>query len=279
MIINHNISALNTYNKLSTNENAAAASLEKLSSGLRINKAADDASGLAISQKMQAQINGLNQASSNAQDGISLIQTAEGGMSQIQSILQRMNELATESANGTQDGNSGTDRSALDGEFSALTAEIGRIASSTTFNGQNLLDGSASSITLQVGATANTTDQIKIGVDSMALTGTALSGISTLSITAQTGAQSAISAVQAAIDNVSTARASLGAYQNRLNYTISNLSTESQNLQSASSQITDVDMAKEMTEYTKNNILTQAANAMLAQANQLPQSVLTLLKS
>lgn len=280
MVINHNISALNTYNKLSTNETNAQNSLEKLSSGLRINKAADDAAGLAISQKMQAQISGLDQASSNAQNGISLIQTAEGGMSQIQTILQRMNDLANQSANGTNDSGTGAiDRTAMSSEFTALQKEIDRIASATQFNGTDVLNNS-DSITLQIGS--NNGDTIAITMSNLSsASGSDLATVlgNTIKVDTQTDAQSAITAVQGAIDKVSTDRSSLGTYQNRLTYTINNLSTESQNLQAASSQITDVDMAKEMTEYTKNNILTQAAEAMLAQANQLPQGVLSLLKS
>ena len=280
MVINHNISALNTYNKLSTNETNAQNSLEKLSSGLRINKAADDAAGLAISQKMQAQINGLDQASSNAQNGISLIQTAEGGMSQIQTILQRMNDLANQSANGTNDSGTGAiDRSAMNDEFTALQTEINRIAGATQFNGSDILNTTAS-ITLQIGANKGDTIDITMHDLSSASTSDLSTALSTsIQIDTQANAQTAIQTVQEAIDKVSTARSDLGTYQNRLNYTINNLSTESQNLQAASSQITDVDMAKEMTEYTKNNILTQAAEAMLAQANQLPQGVLSLLKS
>ena len=280
MVINHNISALNTYNKLSTNETNAQNSLEKLSSGLRINKAADDAAGLAISQKMQAQISGLDQASSNAQNGISLIQTAEGGMSQIQTILQRMNDLANQSANGTNDSGTGAiDRTAMSSEFTALQKEIDRIAGATQFNGTDVLNNS-NSITLQIGS--NKGDTIAITMSNLSsASGSDLATVlgNTIKVDTQTDAQSAITAVQGAIDKVSTDRSSLGTYQNRLTYTINNLSTESQNLQAASSQITDVDMAKEMTEYTKNNILTQAAEAMLAQANQLPQGVLSLLKS
>ena len=454
MVINHNISALNTLNKLNANTSAASDALEKLSSGLRINKAADDAAGLAISQKMQAQINGLDQASSNAQDGISLIQTAEGSLNETQSILQRMNTLATQSANDT---NTSTDRSAMQQEVNQLTQEIDRIGNTTQFNTKNLLDGSAavqgkvtgytnyaddytilggtgdtqvgaqvtftgvvtatsanavgadtytslsSTLTgdmnftldgvsfsftsgsntvqdvldavnndnLGVKATLNSSNNIEFqssnvgsaasfsfttsdasfasyanGTDAQ-ITGSGVSylangnditiesgnakglsfeinsnistssmtsgntitvnangglnlqiganqgqtmyvsigdmrakalGVDGIDISTAANAESAITTLQNAINQVSTERSKLGAYQNRLDHTINNLSTQSQNLTSASSQITDVDMAKEMTEFTKDNILTQAAQSMLAQANQLPQGVLSLLK-
>lgn len=289
MRINHNISALNTYNKLSANTTATQSSLEKLSSGLRINKAADDAAGLAISEKMKSQISGLDTASDNAQNGISLIQTAEGSLSETQSILQRMRELAVQAKNGT---NSDTDTSKLQDEANALAKDLDRIATSTNYNTMLVLSNGAtgslistSGITLQIGAGDN--DQITIN-----LSGTMDSGITdvtagglgvgtgsaenatAISLTGST----AVASIQAAIDGISSMRSKLGAYQNRLTHTINNLSTESENLTSAESQITDVDMAKEMTNYTKNNILVQSAEAMLAQANQLPQGILSLLK-
>jgi flagellin len=453
MVINHNISSLNTLNKLNSNTKAAQNSLEKLSSGLRINKAADDAAGLAISQKMQAQINGLDQANSNAQNGISLIQTAEGSLSETQSILQRMNTLATQAATDT---NTTSDRSAMQAEVSQLQQEVDRIGNTTNFNTKNLLNGSVNvsaavtagnvadftviggSSQTQAGSTfgfsgltkgtaanttttgtfASTVTTLGVGGGNITLNGTQLSfgaastvqnvldtvnssglgvtatyggvdtgitfksnsvgsgtvltaggtgalasaavtngtdasltaatgtytsqgnnitvtggnatglqfniassaatGVATtltvnnngglnlqigslagqtmyvsiadmraqalgvsgnsIDLTTQSGASTAITTLQTAINAVSTQRANLGAYQNRLDHTINNLSTESQNLTSASSQITDVDMAAEMTNFTKNNILTQAAQAMLAQANQLPQGVLSLLK-
>lgn len=450
MIINHNISALNTFNKLSSNTKAAQSALEKLSSGLRINKAGDDAAGLAISEKMKAQVNGLDQASSNAQNGISLIQTAEGALSETQSILQRMNDLAVQATNDT---NTDQDRTAIQAEVSQLTQEIDRIANTTQFNTKNLLNGGVGvnttisgadaakfavlggSADTQAGAnlsvtaataatTANTSttktsfsgasdtlaassnltvgghsftfaggttvqsvmDQINnasIGVTatlnggairldsagvgstaavtisaatgdlaglataagsnaSVTITGAlntytasgnvitmtggmakglqftvggtsaatttiavnsnnglnlqiganegqtmyvqvsdmraAALGVDNIDLTTSTSAGQAITTINSAINKVSTQRATLGAYQNRLEHTINNLTTESENLQSAQSQITDVDMSKEMTEYTKNNILIQSATSMLAQANQLPNNVLSLLK-
>lgn len=290
MVINHNISALNTLNKLTANTNAAQSSLEKLSSGLRINKAADDAAGLAISQKMQAQINGLDTASSNAQDGISLIQTSEGSLSETQSILQRMRELAVQANNGT---NSTTDAGQLQKEADQLAQQLNDIASNTNFNTLLTLSGSATTgvdgslfgntgIVLQVGANEDQTMTISlsaVGVGSSGVTACGLgvgSGDGTYALTLASG--TSITTIQTAIDSVSTMRAKLGAYQNRLDHTINYLTTENENLTSASSQITDVNMAAEMTNYTKNNILVQSAEAMLAQANQLPQGVLSLLK-
>jgi Flagellin and related hook-associated proteins len=300
MVINHNIAALNTYNKLSANETNTENSLEKLSSGKRINKAADDAAGLAISQKMQQQINGLDTASSNAQNGISLIQTAEGALSESQDILQRMNELAVQAANGT---NTTADASKLQDEVTTLQNTLNSISDQTTFNGKAIFksqengDGlfSTTGIQLQVGAAQTDTTTIGLSSVTSAGSGSALTditaaslgvaaGASGISLTgattsaAVTNANNAITNITNAIDTVSKLRSKLGAYQNQLTHTINNLGTESENLNSAVSSITDVDMAKEMTNYTKNNILVQSAEAMLAQANQLPQGVLSLLK-
>jgi flagellin len=286
MIINHNISALNTYNQLSKNQKTVSSSLEKLSSGLRINKAADDAAGLAISQKMTAQVNGLNQAERNAQDGISLIQTAEGAIGEIQSVMQRMTTLAVQSANDT---NADIDRAAITTEFNAMRNEIDRIADGTQFNQKNILDGTyasgSSDITLQIGANQDnvagsavgTTDIEVFNISDMHSAGTLLA-IDTAAVDTYDNSSSAITTLQTAINSVSTERANLGAMQNRLEHTINNLTLESQNLATASAQITDVNMANEMTSYTKNNVLMQAAQAMLAQANQLPQGILNLLK-
>lgn len=289
MVINHNISALNTFNKLTANTKATQSSLEKLSSGLRINKAADDAAGLAISEKMKAQINGLNQAQANAQNGISMIQTAEGSLSESQSILQRMNDLAVQAKNGT---NSSTDASQLQAEADQLAKDLDRISTDTSFNGLNVIAASAAGslfgsagISLQIGA-KDSSQSITIAFDTTAAATTAVTaaalGVGTgagssataISLTAST----TISTITKAIDDVSSLRAQLGAYQNRLDHTINNLSVESENLTSAESAITDVNMAQEMTNFTKNNILVQSATAMLAQANSLPQGVLSLLK-
>ncbi|GGE36222.1 flagellin [Pullulanibacillus camelliae] len=379
MIINHNLAALNTINQLNKNSNATNKALEQLSSGLRINSAADDAAGLAISEKMKGQISGLEQASRNAQDGISLIQTGEGALNETTSILQRMRELAVQSSNDT---NTDDDRDQLQKEMDQLAQEVSRIAGDTQFNGKNLLDGSFSG-TFQIGANAGQSISLNIGkMDAVTLgvgenitvsgvedaddafngenvleTNGLASGSHTISVTYDSGAgsytakldggsgvtvssnggkvtlsngsgsvsvdlgafdfaasgdgashditfseitpsasgidstrvkgldissqgsaSSAITKIDDAINTVSTERAKLGAYQNRLDHTINNLSTSDQNLTAANSRITDVDMASEMAEFTKNNILNQAAQAMLAQANQLPQGVLQLLR-
>ncbi|WP_430790861.1 flagellin [Virgibacillus flavescens] len=273
MKINHNIAALNTYNQLKSNQSSTANSLEKLSSGLRINKAGDDAAGLAISEKMRGQVRGLEMASKNAQDGISLIQTAEGALNETHSILQRMRELAVQSANDT---NTDADRAEMQKEVAQLSEEITRIADNTEFNTKKLLNGDltgSGAVTFHIGA--NSGQSISLDINSMSASGLGLSGIS---ISGQSGANAAITTIQTAIDDVSSERAKLGAYQNRLDHTINNLGTSAENLTAAESRIRDVDMAKEMMNFTKNNILTQAAQAMLAQANQQPQGVLQLLR-
>ncbi len=408
MVIQHNISALNAHRQLSSNQSAVAKSLEKLSSGYRINKAGDDAAGLAISEKMRGQISGLTQAGRNAQDGISLIQTAEGALNETHSILQRMRELSVQSANGTYDDNN--DRANIDKEVQALKTELDRISTATEYNGKKLLNGTVgagatgmpdwtksgltadlattakvvvtnvtgfgakegNTVTMEAGTAAtdlkvtitdgtdskiveldlteklrNTTnpgaafaagdkgelDLTDVGLgriqfvandasataDNVAtdlisaygtavtVTGTSASsdtmsfqigangseeqsvdltigdmssagiGVDSINLTTASGANSAIDVVDTAINNVSSTRADLGALQNRLEHTINNLGTTKENLTAAESRIRDVDMAAEMMTYTKNNILNQAAQAMLAQANQLPQGVLQLL--
>ena len=276
MIINHNISALNTYRQLTINNSAAAKNLEKLSSGYRINRAGDDAAGLAISEKMRGQIRGLNMAAKNAQDGISLIQTAEGALHEVHAILQRMRELAVQAANDT---NNDTDRQELQKEVNQLIDEINRIANNTEFNTQKLLDGSLSgsgrALIFHIGANEDQNIQLEIGNMSAGSGGL---GVSDVDISTQSGANAAITTIQDAIDKVSSERAKLGAVQNRLEHTINNLNVAAENLQAAESRIRDVDMAKEMMEFTKNSILQQAATAMLAQANQMPQGVLQLLR-
>ena len=400
MRIQHNIAALNSYRNLTGNNNAVAKNLEKLSSGYRINRAGDDAAGLAISEKMRAQITGLNTAQKNAQDGVSLVQTAEGALTEVHSMLNRMVELADQSANGTYD--NAVDRANLQKEIASLKDEIDRIADSTNFNGINLLDGSLSTsttttlngaetgtkaavdlkftfaeqfkgkvinvalehegtgddtikatvgadgkITLKMDATkdhsasaikealanANITavaaeDQAKMnsllasatvtGAGTTGVTGgdgftatatttpakgkaltlqigdtsadfnqmnvsvgdmhTAALGIADINIGTQAGAQTAVDKIKSAINSVSSTRGDLGAIQNRLEHTINNLSVTSENMTAAESRIRDVDMANEMMAYTKNNILVQSSQAMLAQANQLPQGVLQLLQ-
>ncbi|MFO6497679.1 MULTISPECIES: flagellin N-terminal helical domain-containing protein [Bacillus] len=389
MRINHNIAALNTHRQLTAGSNAASKNMEKLSSGLRINRAGDDAAGLAISEKMRAQIRGLDMASRNAQDGISLIQTAEGALNETHSILQRMNELATQAVNDT---NTDTDRAELQKEMDQLASEVKRISTDTEFNTKNLIDGSAKDLTFQIGANQGQTislsinkmdaETLKVGTDfkvsqttnpgdtitstdgtvtgtwSNTVVGTvttAADGTSSMAytdvdgttavtatfdangadgagyydgtnlvyaadkalsnnakvdvkksgyydasgelvyqadkafkngevvtkgidISSKDAASTALTTIKTAVDTVSAERAKLGAVQNRLEHTINNLDTSSENLTAAESRIRDVDMAKEMMSYTKNNILTQASQAMLAQANQQPQGVLQLLR-
>src|SRR5574344_1625709 len=270
MVVQHNLSAMNTSRQLGGVTNSLSKSTEKLSSGYRINRAADDAAGLSISEKMRSQIRGLNKASTNAQDGISLIQTAEGALNETHSILQRMNELSTQAANDT---NTTTDRDAIQAEIDALTSEIDRIQSTTQFNTMNLLDGSFTGKNLQVGSLSG--QAISVSISSM---NSGSIGVSGLSVSSFASAGSAMNKIQSAIDKVSTQRSALGALQNRLEHTIANLDTTSENTSSAESRIRDVDMAKEMVEYSKNNILAQAGQSMLAQANQSTQGVLGLLQ-
>jgi flagellin len=271
MRINHNIAALNTYRQLTVGTNAASKSMEKLSSGLRINRAGDDAAGLAISEKMRGQIRGLEMAAKNSQDAISLIQTAEGALNETHAILQRMRELAVQGANDT---NTTVDRSNIQDELNQLLSEIDRISNTTQFNTQNLLDGSFTG-TFQVGA--NDGQIITLSINSMS-TGAGALDVAGISVGSNSLASAAIAKIDAAIAEVSQERSKLGAYQNRLEHTINNLETSAENLTAAESRIRDVDMAKEMMAFTKNNILTQAAQAMLAQANQQPQGVLQLLR-
>ncbi|SFE18768.1 flagellin [Lentibacillus persicus] len=356
MQINHNIAALNTQNQLAQNNKATQGNLEKLSSGLRINKAGDDAAGLAISEKMRGQIRGLEMAEKNAQDAISMTQTAEGALNESHAILQRMNELAVQSAN---DSNTQQERDALQNEIDQLTEELSRISEETQFNGKNLINGDLSGegeLTFHIGA--NEGQNISVGIDDMSAEALGVSGLTELesaqedieidgesfteetvykngddivavevddggntavynindvtaqsngdtpetftikakegaealeakedgtyevgiNISTQETADSAIETIQTAIDNVSAQRSEIGAVQNRLDHTINNLSTSAENLTAAESRIRDVDMASEMMEFTKNNILSQAAQSMLAQAQQRPQGVLQLLQ-
>jgi flagellin len=271
MRIQHNISALNTHRQLAFNNTQAAKNLEKLSSGFRINRAGDDAAGLAISEKMRGQIRGLEMASKNAQDGISLIQTAEGALTETHAILQRMRELAVQAANDT---NVTADREAIQSEIDALVSEINRIAANTEFNTQKLLDGTFSNKAFHIGA--NSGQSIILTINAMSAG--ALSGVDSITVSNASKAANAITKINNAIELVSKERSKLGAVQNRLEHTINNLGATAENLTAAESRIRDVDMAKEMMEFTKNNILMQAAQAMLAQANQQPQGVLQLLR-
>ena len=270
MVVQHNLTAMNTNRQLGITTTAQSKSTEKLSSGYKINRAGDDAAGLSISEKMRSQIRGLDKASANAADGISAIQVAEGALNETHSILQRMNELATQAANDT---NTATDRTAIDAEMDELVAEIDRIQSTTQFNTMNLLDGSFTGKNLQVGALKGQNIAISIGkMDKTEL------GVQSLNVTDNAQAGTSMQAIQDAIETVSTQRSNLGALQNRLEHTIANLDTTSENTSSAESRIRDVDMAKEMVTYSKNNILAQAGQSMLAQANQSNQGVLSLLQ-
>ena len=269
MVVQHNLTAMNTNRQLGLTTSAQAKSTEKLSSGYKVNRAGDDAAGLTISEKMRSQIRGLNKASSNAEDGVSLIQTAEGALNEAHSILQRMNELATQAANDT---NTSSDRTAVQKEIDALTSELSRIASTTQFNTMNLLSGSFTGKNLQVGALEGQ----KISISISTMNAKAL-GVASLKVSSFGKAGSAMTLIQKAISKVSTQRSALGALQNRLEHTIANLDTTSENTSAAESRIRDVDMAEEMVEYSKNNILAQAGQSMLAQANQSTQGVLSLL--
>ena len=273
VVINTNVASLNAQRNLNKSQLGLNKSMQRLSSGLRINSAKDDAAGLAISDRMTSQIRGLNQAQRNAQDGISLSQTAEGALVETTNLLQRMRELAVQSANDT---NSSTDRASLDAEFSQLQAEIQRIADNTEFNGRTLLNGSATAgLTFHVGANADET--ITLNINSMGLTGLGVdsgdAGIST-----QTAANAAISTIDASISLVDTERGKLGANMNRLESTIANLSNVSENLSASRSRILDADIAQETSAMTKNNILQQAGISVLSQANQTTQLALGLLQ-
>ena len=311
MVVQHNMQAMNTNRQLGITNTQAGKATEKLSSGYRINRAADDAAGLSISEKMRSQVRGLNKASTNAQDGISCVQTAEGALNEVHSILQRMNELATQAANDT---NTTVDRSALKAEIKELTSEIDRIASSTQFNTMDLLDGSFTGKNLQVGSMSGQAIILNISAMSASvlfgaqrMTGGAV-GTSHMINWTQPGAKAPVPwadesvnrasvfegpllsvstfenaghtmrIVQLALDYVSEQRSNLGATQNRLEHTIANLDTTAENTQSAESRIRDTDMAAMMVEYSKNNILVQAGQSMLAQANQSTQGVLSLLQ-
>lgn len=275
MVVQHNLTAANTNRQLGITTNGLQKSTEKLSSGYKINRAADDAAGLSISEKMRNQIRGLNKASDNAQDGISLVQTAEGALNEVHSMLQRMSELAVQASNGT---NATQDRTALDNEVQQLKTEIERVGTTTQFNKMDILTGDFSSNnekTLQVGANQ---DQV-ITIAISALTSTVGSALDDqVKVGTASAAQSSISIIQNSITSLSALRSKLGALQNRLEHTVANLDNISENTQSAESRIRDTDMAEEMVQYSKNNILQQAGQSMLAQANQANQGVLSLLQ-
>jgi len=260
---------MNAHRNMMENTNKAGKAMEKLSSGLRINRAGDDAAGLAISEKMRGQIRGLNQASRNASDGISMIQTAEGALNETHDILQRMRELAVQAANDT---NVTDDRTAIGSELTQLSSELTRIASQTEFNTKKLLNGA---LTVQLHVGANSGQTVKLNITAVFNSAIITAAVK---VDAQSNAEAAIGNINKAITTVSTQRANLGALQNRLEHTIKNVDTSAENLQAAESRVRDVDMAKEMMNFSKNNILNQAAQAMLSQANQAPQGVLQLLR-
>jgi flagellin len=276
MRIQHNISALNTHRNLTFNNTNTSKALEKLSSGFKINRAGDDAAGLSISEKMRGQIRGLDMASKNAQDGISLIQTTEGALNEVHSILQRMRELTVQASNDT---NVTADRTSISDEITQLNNEIIRIKDTTEFNTKKVLNGDAGTVTFQVGANTNQKmdfDFTKAGIN--------LSDVATntdpgkIKVDSFANATASIKLIDTELEKVSAGRSLLGAAQNRLEHTINNLGASSENLTASESRIRDTDMAASMMDFTKNNILMQAAQSMLAQANQQPQGVLQLLQ-
>ena len=283
MRINHNISSMIGQGSLGTQQNSLSKSLEKLSTGLRINRASDDAAGLSVSESLRSKVRGMERAKSNAEDGIALLQIAEGATGEINNILQRMRELSIQSSTDTM---TTTERSYTDKEFGQLMSEITRISNSASYNGMTLLDGQSSSFGASGGASSvlhigsgssSTTDRLSITVNAMTLGALGLSQTTT-SVSTSAGALSSLSLIDTAIKSVNTMRSDMGAYVNRLEFAISNLGNQIYNTQDAESRIRDVDFAKETTEFTRAQILTQSATSMLAQANQVPQGVLSLLR-
>ncbi len=288
MRIQHNIPALSSYRNLTNNTSALTKNLEKLSSGYRINRAGDDAAGLAVSEKMRAQVTGLAAAQKNAEDGISLVQTAEGALTEVHSMLNRMVDLAVQSANGTY---SSSNRVEMQKEVTALFTEIDRIGQASNFNGTKLFDSTVAgkAIDLHVGETSDQFNTISVTLNVMSSSSmlaiqkgatqpAAISANTEINVATADSAKASIDKINAVIDGISSMRSDFGALQNRLEHTINNLSVQNENITAAESRIRDVDMAKEMMAYTKNNILVQASQAMLAQANQIPQGVLQLLQ-
>ena len=283
MVVQHNLTAMNTQRQLNITTGVQSKVTEQLSSGYKINRAADDAAGLTISEKMRSQIRGLTQASANAEDGVSCVQTAEGALAEVHDMLQRMNELAVKSANGT---NTTADRVAIQKEINALVSEVNRVSQSTQFNTLNLLDGSFTGKFLQVGAANKTEQTIKISIKAMNAAGLGIASLkdpsldktSTATLVTQTGAKSAISLITKAIAQISSQRSSLGAIQNRLEHTINNLDNIVENTTAAESAIRDTDMAAAMVQFSTANIIAQAGQSMLAQANQSKQGVMSLLQ-
>lgn len=276
MVVQHNLRAMNSNRMLGLTSTTQSKSTEKLSSGYKVNRAADDAAGLAISEKMRRQIRGLTQASLNAQDGISAVQTAEGALNEVHDMLQRMNELAVKAANGT---NQSEDQSYIQSEVDALVAEIDRVAETTTFNEKYLLNGSwGAGVDLQVGSEGTSGNRISVSISAMDSAGISVNSVKSSGVASQTAAQNSISTIKAAMTTISKQRSDLGAIQNRLEHTIANLNNVVENTTAAESQIRDTDMATEMVKYSNNNILAQAGQAMLAQSNQANQGVLSLLQ-
>jgi flagellin len=285
--IQNNVDAFNAHRQLTATSAQQSKAMEKLSSGYRINRAADDAAGLAISEKMRSQIGGLDQAQRNAQDGVSLVQTGEGALNEVHSMLQRMRDLKVQYSNGTLDD---SDKKAIVAEAAQLSAEIKDISGKTEFNGIKLLDGSSSSVSFQVGANTGETISVStqnlmadaasggVGTDFDTLAGQTASDAATVASATSTWEGISLDAIDTAIENVSTQRSAFGAVQNRLEHRLNNLATYEENLTASESQIRDVDMASEMVNYTKLGILQQAGTAMLAQANQSSQNVLSLLR-
>jgi len=273
--INQNITAFNAYRNLTVSDGQLSKSLEKLSSGFRINRAADDAAGLVISENLRSQVGGLRVATRNAQDGISMVQTAEGSLTEVHSMLQRMRDLVLQASNGSSDADAKT---AIDAEMDALVAEITRVGDSTRFGSKTLLNA-ASSVTFQVGSTS--TDTISVSFSDMRSTAIGASGsaLNTVDVTSSTQTLTQqLDIIDEAIKDVSTLRGSLGAAQNRLEHTVANLGVAVENLAASESRIRDADMAAEMVQFTRHQIMLQAGTAMLAQANAAPQSVLGLLQ-
>ena len=270
MVVQHNLTAMNSNRMLGLTASTQARSTEKLSSGYKINRAADDAAGLAISEKMRRQVRGLTQASANAQDGISMVQTAEGALNEVHDMLQRMNELAVKAAN---ESNTTDDQGYIQKEVDALISEIDRVAETTTFNEKSLLKASAT-FKLQVGAESATDNQIAVSIGKMNSTGLSVDAVK---VSTATQALAAIDTIKTGIQKLNEQRAELGAQQNRLEHTINNLNNVVENTQAAESAIRDTDMATEMVKFSNNNILAQAGQSMLAQANQSNQGVLSLL--
>ena len=274
MVVQHNLRAVNSNRMLGLTASTQTKSTEKLSSGYKINRAADDAAGLAISEKMRRQVRGLTQASTNAQDGISCVQTAEGALNEVHDMLQRMNELAVKAANGTNQ--SSDDLQYIQKEIDNLISEIDRVSTTSTFNERKLLNGEMSGgVSLQVGAENSSDNTITLKISAMSASGL---GVENVSCKTQTGAKTAIDSVKNAIKTLNEQRADLGAVQNRLEHTINNLDNVVENTTAAESRIRDTDMASEMVKYSNNNILAQAGQAMLAQSNQANQGVLSLLQ-